>query len=154
MIILTYHSSVNSPAYVAAVWNTYRTNRLMILNTIVRCSKRLEKVASYYDENFQVEGLVSEMIASIPFHVADNLANLVERARNNLELTIIPGRSIGGILLMYQLFDTSNISIICAQSRCQMRDCLAWIGSHMGIGEATILSSVRESKFYDALQEG
>jgi hypothetical protein len=95
------------------------------------------------------------MVASIPFHVADNLATFVEKAQSSLDLIIVPGRSIGGLLLMYPLFVTSHLSVVRAQSPSQMRDCLAWIGSHMGIGEATLLSSVRESKLQNiTMQEG
>jgi hypothetical protein len=118
----------------------------MILNTIIRCSKRLEKTSSCHDEKIQVEELVGDMVASILFHLADNLATFVEQAQNSLGLAMVPGRSIGGLLLMYPLFVTSHLPVVPAQSQSQMRDCLAWIGSHMGIGEATMLSSVRELK--------
>jgi hypothetical protein len=134
---------INHEVYVAAVWNTYRKIRLIILNIIIRCSKRLEKRNTYHDEKIEVEELVGDMAASIPFHLSENLTTLVEQAENGFELRIIPGKSIGGLLLMHPLFITSNLSIIPPPLQSHVKECLEWIGSHMGIGQATLLSKVR-----------
>jgi hypothetical protein len=142
--IPTAYTSFNNTVYVAAVWNTYRKNRLMILDVIVRCSKRLEIGNNYHDEKYQIDELIADLMAGIPFHLAENFASFVEQAHGSLELTIVPGRSVGGLLLMHPLFVISHLSIVGSQFQTQMRDCLAWIGNHMGIGEATMLSSVRK----------
>lgn len=128
----------------AAVWSTYRKNRFLILDLIVCCSKRLESGNDYNDEKLQVEELVVDVMASIPFHLAENFATFAEQAYGSLELTIVPGKSIGGLLIMHPLFVISHLSVVSPQFQAQMRDCLAWIGSHMGIGEATVLSSVKK----------
>jgi len=127
--------------YVAAVWNMYRKARLMILSVIIRCSKRLEEKNSCHAEKGEVEELTNDMAAAFPFHLSQNLATFIKQAESGLELTIAPGRSIGGLLLMHPLFVTSNLSVVPPQLQARMRECLAWIGTHMGIGQATLLSS-------------
>jgi len=134
---------INHTVYVAAVWNTYRKTRLLVLNAIIRCSNRLGLRNTYHDEKIAVEELANDLVASIPFHLFENLTAFVKQAENGSELAIIPGKSIGGLLLMHPLFATSNLSAISPQLQTHMKECLAWIGAHMGIGQATWLSNVR-----------
>lgn len=58
-------------------------------------------------------------------------------------MRIVPGRAVGGLLIMHSLYVTSHLSVTGPHIKTQLRDCLAWIGSNMGIGEATVLASVR-----------
>jgi hypothetical protein len=128
--------------YVAAIWNTYRKARLLLLNAIIRCSDRLEKRNTYHDEKINIEELANDIAASIPFHLSENLSAFVEQAENGFELAIIPGKSVGGLLLMHPLFVMSNLPVILPKLQLYMKECLAWIGTHMGIGQATWLSKV------------
>jgi hypothetical protein len=134
---------INHTAYVAAIWNTYRKTCLLILNVIIRCSNRLGLRNTYHDEKISVEELANDLVASIPFHLSENLTAFVEQAENASELATVPGKSIGGLLLMHPLFATSNLPAISPQLQGRMKKCLAWIGAHMGIGQATWLSNVR-----------
>jgi hypothetical protein len=136
---------IHHTVYVAAIWNTYRKTRLLILNVIIRCSNRLEKRNTYHDEKIKVEELANDIAASIPFHLSENLSAFVEQAENGFELTIIPGKSVGGLLLMHPLFVMSNLPVILPKLQAHMKECLAWVGTRMGIGQATWLSNVRIS---------
>ncbi|KAK9252704.1 hypothetical protein V1507DRAFT_212610 [Lipomyces tetrasporus] len=126
--------------YVGAVWNTYRKVRLMILDVIIRCSQRLEKKTGCHDLKVEACELASDMMASIPFHLSENLATFVKHAESDTALALVPGRSVGGLLLMHPLFVTANLSVVSPQRQDRMRECLAWIGPNMGIGQATLLS--------------
>ena len=46
---------------------------------------------------------------------------------------------------MQPLHVAANLSIIAPQIQMQLKECLAWIGSEMGIGQATLLSHVSKS---------
>jgi hypothetical protein len=131
-----------TPVYAATVWNTYRKIRLLTLDVIIRCSKRLEKRNSFHNEENEAEELLGDLFASIPFHLFSNSTKFARQADNVLGLAIIPGKSIGGLLLMAPLFVISNFSIVSPKMQVNMRECLAWIGTNMGIGQATILSKV------------
>ena len=144
--IMAVCSYINSTVYVSAVWNAYRKNHLLILNNIIRCSRRLEKGNSCHEEKFQFDEILGDLLASVPFHLVSNLTSFAEQVDGGLEPTIIPGRSIGGLIIMHPLYVISHLSVVHPRIHAQMRDCLAWIGTHMGIGEATILSSVRKPK--------
>jgi hypothetical protein len=138
--------------YVAAIWNIYRKTCLLILNVIIRCSNRLEKRNTYHDEKIKAEELANDIAASIPFHLSENLLAFVEQAENGFELAIIPGKSVGGLLLMHPLFVMSNLPVISPKLQAHMKECLAWIGTHMGIGQATWLSKVRIWVYFTVFQ--
>jgi hypothetical protein len=123
----------------------YRKNQLLILNSIILCSRRLVKGSSCHEEKFQVDELLSDLLAAVPFHLVSNLTDVVEQVDSGFEPKIVPGRSIGGLLLMHPLYVTSHLSVVHPRIHAQLRDCLSWIGTHMGLGEATMLSSVRMS---------
>jgi len=55
--------------------------------------------------------------------------------------TILPGRPVGGLLLMHTLYMVSVLSIIDPVLKTYMKDCLIWIGREMRIGQATMLSA-------------
>lgn len=129
--------------YVAAVWNTYRKVRLMILNVIIRCSKRLEERNGAHNEKLQFDELSSDMVASIPFHLCQDITKFMIQVETDIYSAMTPGKSLGGLLLMHPLFVTSNLAATSPQLQACMKDCLSWFGTNMGIGEATLLSKVR-----------
>ncbi|KAK9369215.1 hypothetical protein V1509DRAFT_515848 [Lipomyces kononenkoae] len=131
--------------YVAAVWNAYRKNRLFILNNIVRCLKRLEHGRSYHEEMLQVDELISDQLAAIPFHLTANVRSFAQQLNDNQDPIIVRGRSIGGLLIMHPLYVTSHLSVVNPRIQAQVKDCLAWIGTNMGIGEAKMLSIAQQT---------
>lgn len=128
--------------YVAAAWNVYRKTRLMLLDTMLRCLSRLQEKDAYGQKQAEATALANDIMASIPFHVADTVENIAEQGDLKAE-KVHPGKAIGGLLMMHPLYVAANLSIVPPHLQVQMRECLAWIGEHMGIGQATVFSKVR-----------
>jgi len=114
----------------------------MILNIIIRCSRRLGEKNTSHDEKILFDELCNDMVASIPFNLSQDITKFMEQAETTSEFSITPGKSLGGLLLMHPLFVTSNLPSISPQLQTYMKSCLAWIGANMGIGQATLLSKV------------
>lgn len=128
--------------YVAATWNTYRKNRLLLLNVIVQCLEKLQEKDAHRRKQAEAAELARDIMASIPFHLTYASDSLRQVPSHNIG-GITVGKTIGGMLLMYPLCVASNLPILPAQLRAHMRECLAWIGEHMAIGQASVFSSVR-----------
>ena len=128
--------------YVAGVWNIFRTARLLLVALIIQLSDALSDhdygVAHIHTAN----RMVADMIASIPYHLADNLHDFLDRLATREDLTI-PGRSLGGLLLMHPLYIASRMWFLPDDVREYMRTCLTWIGSYMGLGQAALFAKVR-----------
>jgi hypothetical protein len=90
------------------------------------------------DISKQREGIVS----SIPYLLTADLPTFVENAAKGSP-PIVPGQPIGGLLSMHTLFVLATLPMVEEEIRIYARDCLAWIGAHMGIGQAAVLSKVR-----------
>ncbi|KIW10800.1 hypothetical protein PV08_10099 [Exophiala spinifera] len=127
--------------YVAATWNTYRKNRLLLLNVIIQCLERLQEKDAHGRKQAEAAGLARDIMASIPFHLTYASEGLRQVSNHSIG-GIAVGKTIGGMLLMHPLCVASNLSIVPAQLRTQMRECLAWIGEHMAIGQASVFSTV------------
>ncbi len=107
----------------------------------MRSSKRLGDRDACQHEKAEVDELASDMVASILFHISGNVETCIRNV-NHSPLSIIPGKAIGGLLLMHPLFVTANLSVVSPSVQTHMRNVLAWIGTYMGIGQATVLSKV------------
>ena len=128
--------------YVAAIWNTYRKARLTILDLILLLSARLDDNQDHSRERAEAQELIDDMVASVPYHLTDDPQALLCKAENAPQ-PLVPGKPVGGLLLMHPLYVTSLLPIVPEAQRSQMKECLAWIGIHMGIGQATVFSKVR-----------
>ncbi len=126
--------------YVAAAWNTYRKNRLMLLDIILRLLDRLQEKEGRREKQAEATELVSALMASVPYHLTPSLLHTGEDR-------VCVGKAIGGLLLMHPLYVSCNLSIVPPNRRREMRKCLAWIGQQMGIGQATVFSTARRA-FY------
>ncbi|KIX09256.1 uncharacterized protein Z518_00335 [Rhinocladiella mackenziei CBS 650.93] len=127
--------------YVAAAWNTYRKTRLMLLDVIMQCLNRLQVKDAYGQKQAEIAELADAIMSSIPFHVTDQFHNLMQQP-NHVTGKVSPGKSVGGLLLMHPVYVAANLDVVSPHLRAQMRNCLAWIGEHMGIGQATVFSKV------------
>ena len=128
--------------YVAGVWNVFRTARLTLLALIVRLSNILGSVDGYGDPVGASEIVANEIVASIPYHLTDNLQVFLSETETIMEITD-PGKKLGGLLLLHPLFIASRMSFLPQTVREYMQSCLAWIGSNMGLGQAALLAQVR-----------
>ncbi|KIW18467.1 hypothetical protein PV08_02755 [Exophiala spinifera] len=122
--------------YVAAVWNTYYKARLIALEFIVRCSLLLQEGDSHKPEHAEAQRLAGKMISSIPFLLLKDPQRALSNPLNIQE----PGPSFGGLLLMHPLYVGTRMSVVPPAMQTHMRKCLAWVGKHMNIGQATLLS--------------
>ncbi|KEF61035.1 uncharacterized protein A1O9_02599 [Exophiala aquamarina CBS 119918] len=128
--------------YVAAAWNVYRKTRLMLLDIMLRCLSRLQEKDAYGQKRAEATTLANDIMASIPFHVADNVESIADQGSVKA-VKVDPGKAVGGLLLIHPLFVAANLSIVPPHLQIQMRECLAWIGENLGIGQATVFSKVR-----------
>ncbi|KIX00977.1 uncharacterized protein Z518_10043 [Rhinocladiella mackenziei CBS 650.93] len=129
--------------YVAGVWNIFRAARLLLVALIVKLSDTCGGHDSFMDLSYTANGIVEDMIASVPYHLADNLQAFLNELARSTEIAD-PGKSLGGLLLMHPLYVASKMSFLSEEIREYMRACLTWIGSNMGLGQATLLAKVRE----------
>lgn len=112
----------------------------MTLDIIIRCSKRLQGSDIQLQEQKKADKLTEEIAASIPYHLTDDLQVYVQELQTGSGI-MIPGRPVGGLLLLHPLYVAARLSIVSPQLRDYMSGCLAWIGKNMGIGQATLLSN-------------
>jgi hypothetical protein len=125
--------------FVAATWNVYRKTRLLLLDIVVRCSSRLGEKNACFSEKAQAQEISDDIMASLPFHLLRDAKRFVE------ESEIMPGRTVGGLFAMYGLFLMANLSVVPQHQHIQARACLLWIGEWLGIGQARLLSNVRQN---------
>lgn len=126
--------------YVAGVWNTSRTARLLLISLILKLSKLLNDNQDHSREHEDALILVEDILASIPYHLAEDLQTFLRDMGKNTIMN--PGRPVGGLLLMHPIYVASTLLIVPQQMREYMRECLVWIGTHMGIGQASVFAKV------------
>ena len=135
--------------YVAGVWNTARMARILLLDQILKLSNALNGNHIYSHEHQEsLRGdalrLVEDIFSSIPFSLAEDLHTfLQDRGKENSVAKMQPGIPVGGLLLMHPIYIVSRLSIVPEKMREYMRDCLDWIGTNMGIGQASVFAKVR-----------
>lgn len=123
----------------------------MVLNIIVLCQQALAQTPhgakidhSIWEEAQQV---ASQIVASIPFFLTGKVHAFWDQALSSdmAPKAIVPGPSVGGLLCMHTLYMVATLSVIDPALKDYLRNCLAWIGRNMGIGQATMLSEVSRS---------
>lgn len=128
--------------YVAGVWNVFRAARLLLLALVIKLSEILGDHESYIHYVSTANDIAEDMIASIPYHLTDNLQVFLNELTTSSEISD-EGRTLGGLLLMHPLYVAYKTPFLPERVRDYMRTCLLWIGTNMGLGQATLLASVR-----------
>jgi hypothetical protein len=138
-----WHGKVDTylDLYVASVWNIFRAARLLLIAIIIKLSGTLESDESSVDYLYIADRIAEDIVASVPYHLVDNLPSFLSKLAVSTEITD-PGRSLGGLLLMHPLYIASKILFLSRDTREYMRRCLIWIGSNMGLSQATLLAKV------------
>lgn len=127
--------------YIAGVWNIFRTAQILLAALIVNlCDKNTEKEVLIEHINAATL-LVSEVMSSIPYNLADNIHVFLGDRKKKLGVRE-PGRTVGGLLLMHPLYIASSVPFLPEVTKGYLRRCLLWIGSEMGIEQATLLATV------------
>ncbi|KAL4819964.1 hypothetical protein BDW67DRAFT_154393 [Aspergillus spinulosporus] len=127
--------------YVAGVWNVSRVARCFLINLIVRLSNILDATSDYRQYHQDVRQLVGDIFASIPYHLTEDLGAFLAHRETNPEIAN-PGRPVGGLILLHPVYIASQLPVVPPEMQEYMRKCLAWIGKHMGIGQADLLAKV------------
>ncbi|KAL2802931.1 hypothetical protein BJX63DRAFT_437405 [Aspergillus granulosus] len=125
--------------YVAGVWNVSRVARCFLINLILRLSNILDATSDHSQDRQDVLQLVGDIIASIPYHLTEDLRGFVARGGANPEITN-PGLPVGGLILLHPVYVASQLPVVPVEMQEYMRKCIAWIGTHMGIGQACLLA--------------
>ena len=89
--------------------------------------------------------LVEDIIASIPFHLTEDVQLFLRNTydENPVARGIRPGKPVGGLLLLYPLCIASMLSILPPRPQGYTRECLEWIETNVGIGQASLFTKVR-----------
>ena len=132
--------------YVASVWNIFRAARLLLIKLIIKLSDTIGENDNCIEHIHTANRIVEDMIASVPYHLTDNLQVFLSQLSRNTEI-IDPGKYLGGLLLMHPLYVASEMPFVPEKMQEYMRKCLAWIGLNMGLGQATLFANVREIMF-------
>ncbi|KFY07949.1 hypothetical protein V492_06673 [Pseudogymnoascus sp. VKM F-4246] len=119
--------------YIAGMWNTSRAARLLLLDLILALSDVLRDGEDNASERSEGVRLAEDIVASIPYHLTDNLASFIE---GGVERVLQPGRAVGGLLLMHPVFVASRVGTVGSDMREYLQECLVWIAENMGIGQA------------------
>ena len=126
--------------YVAGVWNTSRTARLLLISLILKLSSVMNDTASNTYPHKEALVLVEDIIASIPYHLAGDLLSFLNESKRGKPLE--PGRPVGGLLLMHPIYVASTLLIVPQGMQEYLKDCLSWIAINMGIGQASVFAKV------------
>jgi hypothetical protein len=88
----------------------------------------------------RTKSVAHDIASSIPSHLADDLYTFIGEGNTSAEIAA-PGKPLGGLLFMHLLYIVSCLPCVSEVIRAHFRRCLAWIGSRMGLGQASSLSS-------------
>ncbi|KAH8676436.1 hypothetical protein BGZ60DRAFT_372142 [Tricladium varicosporioides] len=126
--------------YVAGIWNLFRTARLCLIALIIKYSNSLKEYNISHEHMGNTNSIVQDIMASIPYHLTDNLHAFIDQSEGNQEITD-PGKFLGGLLLMHPLYIVSELPLVSDDMKLYVRKCLMWIGNNMGFGQATLLAN-------------
>ena len=129
--------------YVAGVWNVFRAARLLLTTLIITLSDATKDKGSRASHTHIASDIAEDLIASIPYHLADSLQIFLNEVTADTGITT-PGRALGGLLLLHPLYVASRVPFLPKYMREYAQRCLTWIGSNMGLGQADLLAKVRE----------
>ncbi|KAJ5725095.1 uncharacterized protein N7483_006452 [Penicillium malachiteum] len=125
--------------YVATLWNVSRIVRCLLITLITRLSGILCDGVNHDADRLEVSNLVEDMLASIPYHLSEDLQVFLRERHEHTEITN-PGRSVGGLLLMHPIYLAAYLDIIPSDRRLYFKKCLVWIAQRMGVGQAAFLA--------------
>lgn len=133
--------------YVAGVWNIFRAARLLLISLIIKLSAILGDTDDLSWHIHRARSIAQDIASSIPYHLTDDLYAFLNEFGTSMEIRD-PGRFLGGLLLIHPLYVASHTPILSEEIRKYMHRCLEWIGSNMGLGQASLLAKVMLPTLY------
>lgn len=127
--------------FVAGAWNIYRMSRLLLIAFHLKVARFAGQDVDSRPGVETAHSIAEDMLASIPYHLTDNLQNFLDQAPSTQSMTE-RGRTLGGLLLMHPLYLITQFPFIEQDLRQYARTCLQWIGTNMGLGQATVFANV------------
>ncbi|KAL4783589.1 hypothetical protein BJX76DRAFT_368333 [Aspergillus varians] len=128
--------------YVAAVWNASRLARCLVINCLIQLSDILNDDSTTLQTRQDLFRQVEDIIASIPYHFTSDVRSFLRCAHGESREIASPERPAAGLLLMHPIYVVSTLPSVAPGMQEYMRKCLSWIGTHMGIGQASLLGLV------------
>ncbi|KAH8801802.1 putative C6 transcription factor [Xylogone sp. PMI_703] len=125
---------------IAGIWNISRIARCLLRSLVVKLSKIFNPNVDLSCHYQDILDLIDDVVASIPYHLTFDIHKFL----NNTSSAICPGISGAGLLLMHPLYFASTLEFIPPKMASYLKVCLAWIGTHMGIGQASIFAKASE----------
>ncbi|KAL3476659.1 putative C6 transcription factor [Aspergillus californicus] len=124
--------------HVATIWNISRTARCFLLYLMIQLSDStgMGDTLNYSIFQYDAQKQAEDLIASVLYHFTEDIQVFLR----DKTTTPNPGRPAGGLLLMHPLYVLSRLPIIPIEMKEYLKKCLMWIGSHMGIGQASLLA--------------
>lgn len=127
---------------VAGVWNIFRAARLLLSILAIKLCGATGDIKGCAEYTVIATEVAEDIAASIPYHLTDNLHVFINELPTSSKIGE-PGRLLGGLLLMHPLYVVTQMPFLPEKLRDYTQRCLEWIGSDMGIGQATLLATVR-----------
>ncbi|KAL4938792.1 hypothetical protein BDV06DRAFT_214831 [Aspergillus oleicola] len=122
--------------YIAAVMNTYRKTYLLLLDVLIQLAPR----SDFHN---------AQTLFEWGQDPGEYIAAIASRSRPPPL-----GRYVGGLLLLHPLYVLSTCLIVPPYYQKYARRCLAWIGEHMGIGQATAMAKRDNNILFQVMAEG
>lgn len=145
--ILDSSTLLTDLAYVAGVMNSYRKTRLMLLEILGRMARRLNQTEALSEWQQQSDDLIEGILASILYRLASDPRQYL----NSITAGTTPmGRPVGGLLLLNPLYVLATCPTVLQPTKDYVLRCLAWIGKHMGIGQANLMAKVSNRRCFRA----
>ncbi|KAF4454249.1 hypothetical protein F53441_3249 [Fusarium austroafricanum] len=125
--------------YVATAWNSWRAAHVVYLDHLFRVAEALgqHELVPVYKE--RADPLSAAFKASIPYHLSRDVGEYIQHAHAGVPLAQ-SDRLVGGLLLLHPLWAFARCTIVDELTREYALNTLRWIGSEMGIRQATILA--------------
>lgn len=123
------------------MWNTWRKAYLIHIDILVRLAVALEQDYKIRPYQQRAESLIAGMKASVPYHLTRSPGDYLQcvKTSSNPE-NLQPNIPINGLSLIYPLYTAARCTFISHADKHYIVNTLNWIGSHMGIGQATTLA--------------
>ena len=121
------------------VYNTYRKGRLLQHLMIYHLATRLNDPKRAKEARLEAVATAESLISALPYLLLHDPRALIDGA--NPALIPMPGKAIGGMLIMHPMFVASTfVQELGEKVTGHLKKVLEWIGTEIGIGQGSVLA--------------